>query len=159
MIDTSVTLAQLNARNRGNLGETLGMEFIEITTEYLTARMPVDKRTWQPLHLLSGGASAALSETVGSMAAYLSLDRRQFYCLGLEIKCNHLRSVASGYVHATAMPIHVGKKTHVWRIETKDEEGKLVTHTVLTMAVLEVDEQMRNNYRDLFFEQDGLAGK
>ncbi|MDQ3071989.1 MAG: PaaI family thioesterase [Bacteroidota bacterium] len=154
MIDTSITLDELNARNKGNMGEVLGFEFVEINPEYLMARMPVDSRTWQPLHLLSGGASAALAETVGSMAAYLSLDRTQYYCLGLDIKCNHIRSVAEGYVYATARPVHVGRRTHVWQIEAKDVDGKLVTLTTLTMAVLEIDAEMRARYRDLFFKGD-----
>ena len=86
MIDTSVSLQEINKRGAGNMGEHLGIEFIEINEAYLKARLPVDYRTTQPLGMLNGGASAALAETVGSMAAYLSVDRNNFYTLGLEIK-------------------------------------------------------------------------
>ncbi len=37
----------------------------------LEAEMPVDARTHQPFGLLHGGASAALAETLGSMAGFL----------------------------------------------------------------------------------------
>ncbi|RYD82377.1 MAG: hotdog fold thioesterase [Sphingobacteriales bacterium] len=153
MIDTRITVEEINARSLRNMGQTLGIEFTEITEDYIKAKMPVDHRTRQPLGLLNGGASAALAETTGSMGGYLSVDRSKFYCLGLEIKCNHIRSVAEGYVFATAKPAHVGKKTHVWQIETRDEQERLVTLSTLTLAVLEVDENMRQQFKDLFFKQ------
>jgi 1,4-dihydroxy-2-naphthoyl-CoA hydrolase len=152
MIDTRITVEEINARSLLNMGEHLGIEFTEISPDFLKARMPVDKRTRQPLGLLNGGASAALAETVGSMGAYLSIDRSKFYCLGLEIKCNHLRSVPEGYVHATAKPVHLGKRTHVWQIETRDDQDRMVTLSTLTMAVLEVDDAMREQFKDLFFK-------
>jgi 1,4-dihydroxy-2-naphthoyl-CoA hydrolase len=151
MIDTGISLQEINKRGTGNMGEHLGIEFIEIDPDFLKARMPVDHRTTQPLGMLNGGASAALSETVGSMAAYLSVDRDNFYTLGLEIKVNHIRSATGGYVIGTARPAHIGKRTHVWQIETRDEADKLIALSTLTMAVLEVDEKMRGKYRDLFF--------
>lgn len=152
MIDTRISLEEINARSLKNMGEHLGIEFTGISENHLTARMPVDRRTRQPLGLLNGGASAALAETVGSMAAYLSVDREQYYCLGLEIKCNHIRSAAEGYVHGTARPVHTGRRTHVWQIEIKDDEGRLICLSTLTMAVLEVDAGMREKYKDLFFK-------
>jgi 1,4-dihydroxy-2-naphthoyl-CoA hydrolase len=152
MIDTGVTLEEINARSLKNMGQHLGIEFVEITPEYLTARMPVDYRTRQPLGLLNGGASAALAETVGSMGAYLSVDRSKYYCLGLEIKCNHVRSVSEGWVYGTAKPVHIGKRTHVWQIEIKDDSEVLVCLSILTMAVLELDDKMKKEYRDLFFK-------
>lgn len=150
MLDTSVTLEQINLRNANTLASHLGIEFTEFTQEYLKAKMPVDTRTIQPLGLLNGGASAALAETLGSTAAYLALDRTQYYCVGLEIKCNHLRSATKGYVEATATPIHIGKKTQVWNIQIVDENQKLVCFSVLTMAVLELTEEQKQHYKDLF---------
>jgi len=152
MIDTRITLTELNARNHHALMETLGIEFVDIKEEALVARMPVDKRTRQPLGLLHGGASAALAETVGSTAAYLSVDRSRFYTLGLEIKCNHIRSIADGFVYGKAKAVHVGKKTHVWQIEIKDEFNNLICLSTLTMAVLELDESMKDKFKDLFFK-------
>lgn len=152
MIDTRVTLSDINERSLKNLGEHLGIEFVEITPDYLKARMPVDHRTRQPLGLLNGGASAALAETVGSMGAYLSVDRDKYYCLGLEIKCNHIRSVSEGWVYGTAKPVHTGRRTHVWQIEIRDESEALVCLSILTMAVLELDDKMKDQFRDLFFK-------
>lgn len=136
MIDPNITLEELNERNQGNMAEALGIEFTEVGEDYLKASMPVDHRTTQPLGLLHGGASAGLAETVGSMASYISVDRSQYYCVGLEIKCNHIRAKKSGEVEATATPLHTGRKNHVWQIRILDEREKLVAYSTLTMAVL-----------------------
>jgi uncharacterized protein (TIGR00369 family) len=152
MIDTNISLEKLNSRSLLNMGEHLGIEFTEIKPDHLIARMPVDRRTRQPLGMLNGGATACLAETTGSMAAYLSVDRRQYYCLGLEIKCNHLRPVAEGFVYARATSLHQGRKTHLWLIEIRNETGDLTAFATLTMAVLELTGEMKERYKDLFLE-------
>lgn len=146
MIDISLSLESLNKSSYGNLGQTLGIEFIEINPGYLKARMAVLPSLTQPLGLLSGGASAALAETTGSMAAYLSLDRKNFYCLGLELKINHIKSASAGYVYATATPLHTGITTHVWQIQNRDESGDLISHAVLTMAIVPLDDFTRKAF-------------
>ena len=50
---------------KGNMVEHLGIEITEIGPDFIKARMPVDHRTKQPMGLLHGGASVALSESMG----------------------------------------------------------------------------------------------
>jgi uncharacterized protein (TIGR00369 family) len=138
-LDTSHSLDQLNAINKGTMGEHLGIEYIELTKDYLKARMPVDHRTCQPLKMLNGGASLALAETVGSMAANLVIDRDEYVALGLDINANHLKAAMTGYVYGTARPYHVGKSTQVWEIRIEDEEGNLVNISRLTMSNVKVN--------------------
>jgi 1,4-dihydroxy-2-naphthoyl-CoA hydrolase len=114
----------------------IGIEFTEVGTAYLEARMPVDSRTVQPERLLHGGASAALAETIGSVAANLCVDHTRWMCVGLEINANHIRPVRTGYVYGQARPLHLGQSTQVWQIEIRDEKQKLVCISRLTMAVI-----------------------
>ena len=46
----------------------------------------------------------------------------KYVCLGQEINANHLRPISSGIVTATARPFHIGKRSHVWSIEIRDEQ-------------------------------------
>jgi len=64
------------------------------------------------------------------------IDQEKYYCVGLEINANHLRSVTKGVVTATATPLHLGKSTHVWDIKIYDEQEKLFCVSRLTMAIL-----------------------
>jgi 1,4-dihydroxy-2-naphthoyl-CoA hydrolase len=118
--------------------EAIGIEIIEITPNSLKGRMPVDNRTVQPMRILHGGASVALAETLGSMASGFVIDLSQYLCVGLEINANHLRPVNSGYVYGEAKPIHLGRKTHVWSIEIKNEEGKMVCISRITMSIIDM---------------------
>ena len=129
-------LESLNAVSHNTMVEHIGIEFLEIGADYIKARMPVDHRTIQPMGLLHGGASVALAETLGSVAAYLCIDASQKMCVGLDINANHIRSVASGFVVGVVRPIHIGGSTQVWEIRITDEQGKLVCISRLTMAVL-----------------------
>lgn len=131
-----VTLDFLNAWSRDTLSGHLGIEFTEIGDNYLVAKMPVDNRTKQPLGLLHGGASVALAETMGSVAATLCVDDSKF-CVGLEINANHIKSAREGFVIGTTKPVHIGKQTHVWEIRITTESGALVCISRITMAVLD----------------------
>jgi 1,4-dihydroxy-2-naphthoyl-CoA hydrolase len=137
LINTDITLADLNAMNKGTMGENLGIEFTQIEEDKIVATMPVDKRTVQPYGILHGGASVSLAETLGSVAAHCSIDFSKYLSVGLEINANHIRSARSGFVTGTAKAIHTGRRTHVWAIEIVDEEGKLVCTSRITMAIIE----------------------
>ncbi|MFK7806282.1 MAG: hotdog fold thioesterase [Saprospiraceae bacterium] len=131
------TLEGLNNINANTLVEHLGIQWTEIGEDYLKATMPVDKRTHQPLGLLHGGASAALAETMGSVAGMLMLeDISTHSVVGLEINANHLKGVRSGFVTGTVRPVRVGRNIHVWNIEIHNEEGKLICVSRLTLSVI-----------------------
>ncbi len=133
---TAMDIKAANQRGSHTLSELMGIEFIEAGDDFLTARMPVDDRTKQPMGIMHGGASCVLAETVGSTAANFCVDINTHYCVGLDINTNHIKSMRDGYVIATARPFHLGQSTQVWGIEIKDEAGKLVSVNRLTMAVL-----------------------
>lgn len=131
-----INLALISQRSQNTLIEHLGIEFTLVEDAALTARMPVDQRTHQPLGIMHGGASCVLAETVGSTAANFAVDQQYFYCVGLDINTNHIRSVRTGWVYAKAIPLHLGSSTQVWGINIIDENQKLISVNRLTMMVL-----------------------
>ncbi|NUN99673.1 MAG: hotdog fold thioesterase [Saprospiraceae bacterium] len=132
-------LAVLRQISQNTLVDTLGIEFTEVGQDFITARMPVDHRTVQPMRLLHGGASVALAETLGSVASVLCLDDPASQApVGVEINANHLNSAKEGaVVYGTARPLKIGRRLHVWNIEIKDESGKLICVSRITIAVVE----------------------
>ena len=102
----------------------------------LTARMPVNSRTIQPHGRLHGGASVALAETAGSIAANLTLNSAVSAGVELEINANHLRPVKEGYVYGTAKAQALGRTTQVWTIRITDEADRLVCLSRFTVAVI-----------------------
>ncbi|NML38724.1 hotdog fold thioesterase [Chitinophaga sp. G-6-1-13] len=134
---SNVTPAELNEKGKSTMNEHLGMEFTEVGDNYLRIRMPVDYRTVQTYGILHGGASVALAETVGSIASTLVIDPAVEICVGMEINANHIRSAREGYVHGTATPIHIGRRSHIWEIRITDDEQRLICICRHTVAVMD----------------------
>lgn len=132
---SEINLQILTNRNQNTMSDFLGIEFVEIGDDYLTASMPVDERTRQPIGIMHGGASCVLAETVGSIAANFCVSPGH-YCVGLDINTNHIRSIREGLVYGKATPYHLGRSTQVWSIEIRDSEQRLISVNRLTMAVL-----------------------
>jgi 1,4-dihydroxy-2-naphthoyl-CoA hydrolase len=134
--DKNVSLESLKTFGKGTMTEHLGVEWVELGTDFFKAKMPVDHRTIQPYGLLHGGASCVLAETLGSVASHLVIDSSQFYCVGIEINANHIRSAKDGFVYGTCSPLHIGSSTHVWDIRITNEEEKLICISRLTVAIM-----------------------
>jgi 1,4-dihydroxy-2-naphthoyl-CoA hydrolase len=132
----NITLSSIQLLGKGTMAEFIGIEWTEIGENYLKARMPVDHRTNQPYGLLHGGASCVLSETIGSVGSALIVDHEKFYCVGLEINANHIRSARQGFVYGVGTPFHVGRSTHVWDIRIYDDVEKLICVSRLTVAII-----------------------
>lgn len=132
-----VSLDVVNAMNKNTLMEALGIECVEIGSDYVISRMPVDHRTHQPMGLLHGGASMALIESIGSMGSTLLIDLEKEVPVGLEINANHVSGVRSGFVKAIGKIVHAGKSTHIWQVDIFNEEtNKLVCTGRLTVMIV-----------------------
>lgn len=138
MFQPGVTLQDIQAMSQNTMVDHLGIEYTDLGDNYISAKMPVDHRTVQPLRMLHGGASVVLSETLGSVAANISVDNKKFYCVGLEINANHIRSMkeGEGYVFGTTRPIHLGKTTQIWETRITNADDKLICISRLTVAVM-----------------------
>ena len=130
------TVEELNSRPIGHIGALIGIEFTEIGEDFISARMPVDERTFQPYGILHGGASVVLAESLGSVASNMIVDSEKQIGVGLEVNANHLRAVKSGFVTGICKPIHIGGKTHVWDIKLYDDRGKMSCISRLTVAII-----------------------
>lgn len=120
-----------------NMGDALGIEFVTISRDLMKAKMPVDENTVQPFGILHGGASVALAETLASIGAYLNIKDESKVAVGLEINANHIKSVRLGeHVIGIAKPIHRGAQTQVWETRIETENGKLVSISRCTLAIV-----------------------
>ena len=133
----SLTLEALNGLSKNTMAECIGIEFTAIGNDYLEAKMPVDARTHQPFGMLHGGASVALAETMGSVAATCCIDVTKQFCVGLEINANHVRSVRNGFVKGISKAHHIGKTTQVWEIRIVNDKEELICISRITLAVLD----------------------
>ena len=121
---------------KDTLMETLDIEFIDVTDDTVTAKMPVNSRVHQPDGVLHGGASVALAESVGSAGAYIFLQEKNVSIRGIEIAANHIKSIRDGYVYAHATILHKGRTTQLWQIRIENQNKELISLVKLTTLTL-----------------------
>ena len=112
--------------------ETLNIEYIDVGEDFIVARMPVTPKVHQPDGVLHGGATAALAESIGSVAVFVFSKEPDVVVRGIEISANHLKSISSGYVYATARPVHLGRTIQLWEIRVTNEAEELISICKLT---------------------------
>lgn len=134
----NIDLDGLAGIGKNTMTEFLHLKWEELGDDFLKLSMEISDKTRQPYGFLHGGASCVMAETVGSVASALVIDQEKYYCVGLEINANHLRSVSDGKIMAVATPLHLGRSTHVWDIKIYDEKENLFCVSRLTVAIIPV---------------------
>ncbi|WP_344451583.1 hotdog fold thioesterase [Actinocorallia aurantiaca] len=114
----------------GDLGNRMGIEFVEATPERVVGRMPVKGNT-QPYGLLHGGASCVLAETLGSVGSALHAGQGRI-AVGVEINATHHRSATEGFVTGVATRVHGGRTLATYDIVITDDRDRRVCTARLT---------------------------
>lgn len=86
---------------------------------------------------LHGGVLMAVADTAGAICAFLNLPQGRSTAT-VESKTNFFRAVRTGTVLASAHPIHAGKSFIVVQTDLTDGEGRHISQTTQTQAVLDL---------------------
>lgn len=113
----------------------VGVEVVSAGPEEVRGRLE-----WAPARttaggLLHGGALLTLADSLGGLCAHLNL-RGGRRTATLESKTNFVRPVRAGGVEAVARPLHTGRTTILIETRVVDSEGRLVSLTLQTQAVI-----------------------
>ncbi|MBC7299004.1 MAG: hotdog fold thioesterase [Demequina sp.] len=119
----------------GGLIDRLHMTIIQVSAEGGAATMPVEGNT-QPYGLLHGGASAALAETIASLAAAVHAGPGRI-AVGVDLSITHHRAVTSGFVRAEATALRLGRSVASYEIAILDERRERVATARLTCFLRE----------------------
>ena len=135
-MDKQEKIDQINYNSKNTITSVLGIEITDLGENFISGKMPVDKRTKQPFGLLHGGASVVLAETLGSIGGLSAVDDINKTVVGIAINANHLKPVTNGWVFGTATSIQIGKRMQVWEIRITNENKELICISRLTLAVV-----------------------
>ncbi|MDQ0426899.1 MULTISPECIES: hotdog fold thioesterase [Cellulomonas] len=119
----------------GTLIARLGIDVLEVRPDGAVGTMPVDGNT-QPYGLLHGGASAALAETLGSLAAVAHAGPGRA-AVGVELNATHHRAARGGTVTGTARALHLGRSVATYEVEVADEDGRRLCTARLTCMLID----------------------
>lgn len=118
-----------------DVNKELGVEVVLLTPERVVMQVEVGPKVHQPYGILHGGVSALLAEGAASIGGAINVGPDEIV-VGTELNCSHLRSMSSGTLTATATPIRMGRKVHVWGIDLTDDTGRMICVARCTLQVL-----------------------
>jgi 1,4-dihydroxy-2-naphthoyl-CoA hydrolase len=122
------------AARTAELPSRLGIEITDWNPQRMVGTMPVEGNR-QPFGLLHGGASCALAETLGSLAAVRNApDGRS--PVGVEISASHHRAVRTGLVTGVCTPLYTGRTLATYEIVITDDAGRRICTSRLTCALV-----------------------
>jgi uncharacterized protein (TIGR00369 family) len=113
----------------------LGIEFVEVGRDKVTATLKVRGELLTTTDTVHGGTLMAFADTIGAAGTVANLMPGQSTAT-LESKTNFFAACRSGVMRAEATPLHRGKRTHVWQTRVTDEAGKLLSLTIQTQMIL-----------------------
>lgn len=136
-----LSLEELNRFSHDSMVERLGIRYTLATRNRVEGIMPVDERTCQPFGYLAGGSSLAMAETLAGLGSLLYCKENELP-VGTQVSGNHISAVPKGSeVHGVAVPLHIGKTTHVWNVEILTTDGRLVSTSRVVNVIIQKAQQ------------------
>lgn len=117
--------------------QLMGVTFTHAEPDKVVATMVVREDLCTVGHAIHGGAVMAFADSVGAAATVINLPPDAKGTTTLESKTNFVGAAKAGStVTATATPIHLGRRTHVWQTRLETGDGRLVAIVTQTQMIL-----------------------
>ncbi len=130
-----MTIDEINKLCQGTFIDLLKIEFTGLSESHVEAVMQITPEHYQPAGSVHGGALISLAETVGSAGSFLLVDPSKFQVYGSVVNSQHLHPAREGFLHARARIVAKADFKHIWDVEIKDDEGKLISISRVTNSV------------------------
>lgn len=128
--------AALNALPDG-YNAIMGVRFVRASGDEVELELVVGASHRQPYGLVHGGVYSGLVETAASVGAGLHAMAEGLNVVGLENHTSFLHAVRQGTLRALAQPLSRGRRTHVWEVVIRDEQGRAVAKGRVRLLVLD----------------------
>ncbi|MDD2380080.1 MAG: PaaI family thioesterase [Mariniphaga sp.] len=118
----------------------LGIRITHVQEGVVEGQMLLSEKNSRPDGLLHGGANLALAETLAGLGSMLLTDLTEFDVLGTQVSGNHTGVLTTGKAYAVANIIHRGNKTHIWNVDVKRSNGRLISTVRVTNMIVKRNE-------------------
>ncbi|MDJ0830761.1 MAG: PaaI family thioesterase [Desulfobacterales bacterium] len=123
--------------NMGGYNTALGLRIVKATPDEFVGEIDISEKHLQPYGLVHGGVYAGMIETLCSTGAAINIFAENKNAVGLENTTSFLRAVRSGRLRCAARPLVLGKRSHVWEAEVRDDQDRLIATGRVRLLVLE----------------------
>ncbi|MCK0440758.1 PaaI family thioesterase [Gordonia alkaliphila] len=122
------------------LDRVLGTRLIEASGEGVRATLEITADHHQPFGIVHGGVYCAIAESTASISAFCWLQESEIggTAVGVNNNTDFLRSVSSGTITVTTVPVHRGRRQQLWQIDMVDADGRLLAQSRVRLQNVEL---------------------
>lgn len=136
MLSLSTPLELVNKAMKNTLAGNLGITVTHIGEGIVEGHLELSEKNNRPGGILHGGANLAMAETLAGLGSMLLVNLKETEVLGTHVSGNHTGVLSEGKALATAKIIHRGNKTHIWNVDVRNENGKLISSIRVTNMIV-----------------------
>ena len=136
LLNLNTPLEFINQAMKKSLIGNLGIEVVKIAEGLVEGFLPLSEKNSRPDGILHGGANLAFAETLAGLGGMLLVDLKEFDVLGTQVSGNHHGILSEGKARGEAKIIQRGNKTHIWNVDVKNEEGRLISTVRVTNMIV-----------------------
>lgn len=100
----------------------------DVTATHLVGHLDIDERHHTPWGIVHGGVYATAIESAASIGASVAVRDAGQVAVGLTNTTHFLRSITHGRAAVEAEAVNQGRTQQLWRVDVRDERGRLLAH-------------------------------
>ena len=133
--------AEMINAGAGPFERSMGLVVTSATPERVVGTVDLDAgRHTQPWGIVHGGVYCTIIESLASIGAAINVMPEKTSA-GIENQTSFLRSISSGRVTGVATPLQRGRQMHLWQVEIRDDQGRMVAHGRVRLVIREMRHQ------------------
>jgi uncharacterized protein (TIGR00369 family) len=118
---SSFDLAELTRRHQATLPGWVGLEIVSVEPNRVAMRLDLRAEHLAPNGYLHAAVVIALADTACGYGTIAHLPEVATGFTTIELKSNFLGTAREGAIACEALPVHLGRSTHVWDAEVRNE--------------------------------------
>ncbi len=105
-----------------------GFQPTEVSGTAVRGHIDIDERHHTPWGIVHGGVYATAIESAASIGASTAVRDQGQVAVGLTNTTHFLRSITHGRVTVDAEALNQGRSQQLWKVDVRDERGRLLAH-------------------------------
>jgi 1,4-dihydroxy-2-naphthoyl-CoA hydrolase len=115
----------------------MGLVVLRATRDEVIGELTIGPHHLQAYGIVHGGVHAGVAETLASIGAAIHAMAEGKSAVGLENSTSFLRAVRGGKLRGVARPLARGRRSHVWEVDIRDDQGRLAASGKVRLMILD----------------------
>jgi uncharacterized protein (TIGR00369 family) len=136
LLDLNTPVELINEAMQNGIVSSLGIKITGVEYGLVEGFFILSDKNCRPDGFLHGGTNLAFAETLAGLGSMLITDLKEYDVLGTHVSGSHTGMLKTGRAKGEARILHRGNKTHVWNVDVRNEEGRLISTIHVTNMIV-----------------------